>query len=108
MRNFAILTGFALLLICALALPAFAQEAQDAAKEIERLNALVSEHQKKIEELTLALKEAQEMIKKLQAQKSQPEARPEPGPVEVSAPKVVKASGKITRVKWTRKVFLWI
>jgi uncharacterized coiled-coil protein SlyX len=106
MRKFAILTGLVLFGLWVLCVTAAAQEAQDAGKEIERLNALVSEHQKKIEELTKSLQEAQEMIKKLQAEKTQPEARPEPGPVEVSAPKVVKASGKITRVKVDTKSVL--
>jgi cell shape-determining protein MreC len=106
MRTLGKLAGLGLFFVFALTLPAFAQEAQDAAKEIERLNALVAEQQKKIEELTRALGEAQELIKKLQAQKSQPEASPEPAPAEVSAPKTVKVSGKITHVKMENKSVL--
>jgi len=106
MRKVAILTGLVLSGLWVLGIIAVAQEAPDAGKEAERLQALLGEQEKKMEELTKSLGEAQEMIKKLQAQKSQPEARPEPGPVEVSAPKVVKASGKITRVKMDTKSVL--
>jgi len=106
MRNFAILTGFALLLICAAAIPATAQEPSDAGKEIERLQALIAEKEKKIEELTRALQEVQETMKKLQAQKSRPEARPEPAQAEALAPKVAKISGKITHVKMDKKSVL--